>query len=299
MVKNFVEDSDIVHLMNHWTFLNALVYQVVRRVNKPYVVCPAGALPIYGRSKIKKIFYNLIIGKRIIRNANCHIAIAANEINHFQAYGVESKRVAIIPNGINADDFQGKDNYGFRMKYGLGNDPFIMFIGRLNSIKGPELLLEAFLNVRDRLKAFQLVFVGPDGGLLAQLQDRVTEVGVSDRVHFIGYLYGVDKSHAYHAADLVVIPSRQEAMSIVVLEAGITGTPVLITDQCGFDEVDRVGGGIVVPASVDGIQQGLIEAHVGRDNLRCMGEKLKEFTSQNFHLEYNSRKISESLSSSA
>ena len=54
MVKNLVEDSDVVHLMNHWTFINALVYQVVRRVNKPYVVCPAGALPIYGRSKIKK-----------------------------------------------------------------------------------------------------------------------------------------------------------------------------------------------------------------------------------------------------
>jgi hypothetical protein len=43
-------------------------------------------------------------------------------------------------------------------------------------------------------------------------------------------------------------------MSIVVLEAGITGTPVLITDQCSFDEVDRIGGGIVVRASVDGIQ---------------------------------------------
>ncbi len=49
----------------------------------------------------------------------------------------------------------------------------------------------------------------------------------------LGALEGEEKSSAYHAANLFAIPSRQEAMSIFVLETGIT-TPVLITDQCGF-----------------------------------------------------------------
>ena len=45
-IWKLVERADIVHLMNHWSFLNALVYLMARALHKPYVVCPAGALPI-------------------------------------------------------------------------------------------------------------------------------------------------------------------------------------------------------------------------------------------------------------
>jgi glycosyltransferase involved in cell wall biosynthesis len=83
-------------------------------------------------------------------------------------------------------------------------------------------------------------------------------LGIIDRVHYIGFISDEAKSQAYHAADLLVIPSRKEAMSIVVLEAGITGTPVLLTDQCGLSEVESIEGGKVVTASVEGLQSGLI-----------------------------------------
>lgn len=281
-IKNIVEDVDVVHLMGHWTFINVLVYSVAHRLNKPYVVCPAGALPIYGRSWIIKKIYNYVIGKRIIRKANGHIAIAVNEINQFQAYGVGAGKISIIPNGINTEDFQATDAAGFRKKYGLGNNSFIMFMGRLNSIKGPDLLLRAFCNVKDKPQDFHLVFVGPDGGMLSELQEMVIEFSAGDRVHFLDYLGGADKSQAYHAADLTVIPSRQEAMSIVVLEAGITGTPVLLTDQCGFDEVERIGGGMVVPASVDGLKKGLFGILKNPDKLTTMGAKLKKYVIANY-----------------
>lgn len=276
-IQKAVESADIIHLMGHWTFINALVYSIAHRLNKPYVVCPAGALPIYGRSRIIKKIYNYVIGNRIIHNANGHIAIAVNEINQFQAYGVGAGKIFIIPNGINAEDFQATDAAGFRKKYGLGNNSFIMFMGRLNSIKGPDLLLRAFCNVKDKLQDFHLVFVGPDGGMLSELKEMAVRLGGSGRVHFTGYIGGGEKSQAYHAADLLVIPSRQEAMSIVVLEAGIVGTPVLLTDQCSFDEVERIGGGMVVPASVDGLKKGLLGILKNPDKLTAMGGNLKKY----------------------
>ena len=281
-IKNIVEVSDIVHLMGHWTFMNALVYSIARRLNKPYVVCPAGALQIYGRSRIIKIIYNYVIGKRIIRNANGHIAIAVNEIDQFQAYGVNVDKIFVIPNGINVEDFQAADIAHFRRKYGLGDDPFILFMGRLNSIKGPDLLLRAFCNLRDKLKNFHLVFVGPDGGMFAELKKMVTECAVGDRVHFIGYLAGADKSQAYHAATLLVIPSRQEAMSLVVLEAGITGTPVLLTDQCGFNDVATIDGGMVVPTSVKGLREGILEILRDSSKLESMGANLQKYICEHF-----------------
>ena len=57
-IMSIVSESDVIELMNHWTLLNALVYKAARRLNKPYIVCPAGALPIFGRSKLLKKLYN-------------------------------------------------------------------------------------------------------------------------------------------------------------------------------------------------------------------------------------------------
>ena len=82
-IKKTVGNVDIIHIMGHWSVLNALVYLAARQMNKPYVVCPAGALPIYGRSKILKVIYNWIVGVRIIKNASAWIAITEDEREHF------------------------------------------------------------------------------------------------------------------------------------------------------------------------------------------------------------------------
>ncbi len=283
-IKKLVAGADVVNLMNHWTLINALVYRAVKKLAKPYTVCPAGALPIFGRSKVLKNLYNHLIGREIILRAAGCIAISSNEIDHFKSYGVQSDQVSVVPNGINPDDYSESDGKKFRVRYGLGDAPMILFLGRLNIIKGPDMLLEAFCrcNQGGRLKAYHLVFAGPDGGMLNELRRMVEVSDVKDRVHFTGHIGGSEKSDAFRAADFLVIPSRQEAMSIVVLESGITGTPVLITDQCGFDEVDAISGGMVVAASIEGLQEGLLAMTGNPDKLKIMGQNLLKFTREHF-----------------
>jgi len=281
-IKNLMAEADIVHLMGHWTFINALAYKTARQLNKPYVVCPAGALPVYGRSKVLKNFYNFMIGREIIKNANGHIAIATNELEHFKEYGIDAGKVTLIPNGVNVDDFSQSSENDFRNRYHLGDSPFILFMGRLNLIKGPDLLMKAFSNVKDKLPGYHLVFAGPDGGMLTELKNMVLQFSLERRVHFVGYLGSDEKIGSYRAAKLLVIPSRQEAMSIVVLEAGISGTPVLLTDQCGFNDIGFVDGGLIVSASVDSIQKGLLDILGDDVKLRKMGENLKSYVQNNF-----------------
>ena len=282
LIRKLVADADIVHLMGHWTALNALVYLAARMAGKPYAVCPAGALPVYGRSAILKRIYNLLIGRKIIAHADMHIAITRDEIPQFEAYGVTADKVSVIPNGIDQTQFLSKDNQGFRNRYGLGSTPYILFMGRLNQIKGPDLLLQAFCNLHERLQGYHLLFAGPDGGMRATLEASAATGNMTDRVHFTGYLGDGDKSQAYHAADFLVIPSRQEAMSIVVLESGACATPVLLTDRCGFDEVGAVNGGKVVPVSVAGLEQGMLEMLSDRQKLDAMGENLQRFVLEHF-----------------
>jgi glycosyltransferase involved in cell wall biosynthesis len=281
-IEDLVRNADVIHLMSHWSFLNALVYSIARRHNKPYVVCPAGVLLIYGRSRALKTFYNWAVGRRLIQRAAKHIAITADEIPQFATYGVPKDSVTIIPNGIDPEDFRDDEVDDFRAKYGLSGVPFILFMGRLDAAKGPDLLLKAFCDVRERLPSYHLVFAGPDLDKSPELRTMIAQYDVGDRVHFLGYVGGSNKSRAYHAADLLVVPSRREAMSIVALEAGIAGTPVLITDQCGFNELAEAGGGMVVPATAEGLGKGLVDMLGDASALKMRGEKLRAFVSQHY-----------------
>ncbi len=281
-IQELVKDADIIHLMCHWTFINALVYHLARKMNKPYVVCPAGALTIYGRSYLMKNLYNMTTGYGIISNANGHIAIAKNEFAQFKQYGVGQEKVTLIPNGINPSDFDAPSSNNFRKKYSLTEAPFLLFMGRLNLMKGPDLLMRAFSNVKNSLADYHLVFAGSDGDILSKLKKMARQFSLQDRVHFVGPLGRIDKIAAYHSTELLVIPSLKEAMSLVVLEAGISGKPVLITDQCGFNDVADVNGGLVVPATLEGIQIGLIDILKNKEKLRSMGQNLKRYVKDNF-----------------
>lgn len=277
---SLIRPVSVVCLMNHWTALNAVAYWVCRMLRKPYVVCPAGALQLFGRSVLLKKAYNWIVGQRLIRNASACIAITKAEIDDFLSYGVDMSRIHIIPNGVDPDDFpediSSDELKNFRNRHGLGETPVILFMGRLNRIKGPDLLLDAFVSVSKVFPAYHLVFVGPDNGLSLSLKKTAESAGLDSRVHFLGYLAGRDKARAYRMADVLVIPSRQEAMSIVVLEAGVSGTPVLATDRCGLD--DLAAGGVVkiVKPTPEAISDGLI-AFLGHPiEARESGARLKQ-----------------------
>ena len=281
-IAELVKWADIVHLIGHWTLLNAAVYRQASRAGKPYVVCPAGALPIFGRSPILKAIYNKMIGVQLIREASACIAITDKERPDLHAYGVDDDKIFKIPNGIDAEEFAAPDPVKFRRQFGLPDHPLILYIGRLHELKGTDLLLRAFIEAQSTLSDYHLVFAGPDGGQLQKLKSITAEANLATRVHFLGNISPRSRVNACAAASLVAIPSRREAMSIVVLEAGICGTPVLISDQCGFDQIEEIGGGKVVSASVEGLKEGLLALLTGPQRLQEMGARLAAFTRQNF-----------------
>ncbi len=282
LLKSEVKAAHVIHIMGHWTLLNALVFLAARSAGRPYVVTPAGALPIIGRSPLLKRLYNLLIGRRIVRCAARHIAITPDEIAHFLDYGVAADKVVIIPNGA-PTAVNRPDNCGsFLARHGLGQGKFVLFLGRLAYIKGPDLLLDAFANVAARLPDFDLVYAGPDGGMLSALRAQAAQRGVEERVHFIGYVGGNDKACALQTCTLLAIPSRQEAMSLVALEAAVYGKPVLLTDRCGFNEVAQAGGGWVAAADASSIESALVHMTADPGELALMGARLEAFVRSHY-----------------
>lgn len=278
-IRSTVAQADVVHLSGHWTVLNALAYREARRNGTPHVVTPAGALRIFGRSVTLKRGYNSLVGRRIVRNAAAHVAITRTERSDFAAYGVPADSIAVIPNGVWAEEFaQPSDAARAELHARLGHDPrpFLLFMGRLNLIKGPDLLMAAAGAARERLGDLRLVFAGPDEGMGPALRAQAAATGMSDRVVLLGPVDGPLKAAAYQMAKLLVVPSRQEAMSLVALEAGASGTPVLLTEACGLPEVEQVEGGRVVPATVDGLADGLMDLLSEPAQLAEMGRRLRQ-----------------------
>jgi glycosyltransferase involved in cell wall biosynthesis len=280
-IRSEVEAADVIHLMGHWTLLNALVYRAAKRAGRPYVVCPAGALPIVGRSGLLKRLYNFFIGRRLLARAAGHIAITAGELPDFARYGVPAERVTVIPNGAAAAE-RGRDCTGFLERHGLMGRRYLLFLGRLAYIKGPDLLLEAFARAAGRLSGLDLVYAGPDGGMRAELAQEVARRGLEQRVRFVGYIGGADKACALQSCELLVIPSRQEAMSIVALEAGVYGKPVLLTDRCGFDEIEQAGGGRVAAATATALEDALVRLAADPAGLARMGARLEAHVKANY-----------------
>lgn len=275
-LNKIIRDSDIIQLYSHWTILNAMVFLLIRFHKKPYIVTPLGALPIFGRSSFFKKIYNFCIGKKIINKADrCFIA-TMEEAKALKSYGNNLKNVNHLPNGINEEDYTINIDKSFKSRLGIGNNPFILFIGRLNPIKAPDMLLEAFIKVNNDFPNLNLIYIGPDEGMLDNLKKKVFSCLEENRVHFLGYVSKSDKAALIKSSLFLCVSSHQEAMSIVVLEAGISARPALITDQCGFDEVQKVNGGLVVKANVDEIAIGITKMLEKLESLDLMGKNLQE-----------------------
>jgi glycosyltransferase involved in cell wall biosynthesis len=275
-LKGLVEKIDVIHLMSHWTIINAIIYLLARQLNKPYTFCPAGALHIFGRSALLKNLYNLFIGKNLIKNASQCIAITNLEKNDFLDFNVQEELISVIPNGIDEKDFcpNIEASNAFKNRFGLQKAPYILFMGRLNLIKGPDILLKAYIKISLEFPTLHLVFAGPDEGLGDQLRKEIKKASLESRIHLIGYIEGYDKVGAYTGAEFLVVPSRREAMSIVALEAGACGTPVLLTTECGFDEVKEVGCKVVPPIANE-LYNAMVSMLSSSKSLKALGNDLR------------------------
>ncbi|MDP1526049.1 MAG: glycosyltransferase [Rhodocyclaceae bacterium] len=272
LIQDLVRQTDVIHLMGYWSILGVMVSVAARRAGVPYVVSPAGALPLFGRSRWLKRIFNRIVGRQLISKASGWIAITKAECADFMPYGIPPGEIEVLPNGVNEADFavNGPSKSDDRK---VSSGTLILFMGRLNLIKGPDLLLEAFAQVAAEFPDTKLVFAGPDEGLGDTLAQEAEMHGLRDRVHFLGFVSGIDKSLAYRSASLLVVPSRHEAMSIVAVEGGICGTPVLMTNQCGLDELAEIDPGLVVPATAEGLAHGLRMALSDRQQLEEWGRR--------------------------
>ena len=248
-LKKNLKQFDMVHLHEFRTLQNATAYKYLTKYKIPYVLSAHGSvLRLMGKEFLKMLF-DKSIGFKILKSAKRVIAVSNIEVEQYIKMGVERDRISLIPNGINISEFENADKVkgNFRRAYKLSDKKILLFIGRLNAIKGIDFLLNTFAILTKDIKDTILVIAGPDDGYKSEIESRINLLKINDKVLLIDGLYGEDKISAMKDADMFIYPSRHEIFGIAPLEALMCGTPVIVTENCGCaDFLREANGGIVV-----------------------------------------------------
>ena len=179
----------------------------------------------------------------LARLTNRIVAVSPEECDFAIALGIPPRKLSVVPNGIELEALPTRESACRE----LGLDPrdvTVGFVGRLNSQKYPELLVESFGRVADRFPRSRLVIVG-DGPLAPRLESLVAEQGLTGRVILAG---ARDGRRLMLAFDLLAMPSRYEGFPYVALEALAAGLPLLVTTTASPQLTVEDGvNGYVVP----------------------------------------------------
>ncbi len=175
------------------------------------------------------------------------------EENQFRRlHGDPPGRIEIVAPGVEHALFGPGAKAGARLALGLGDDPVVLFVGRIQPLKGPDVAIRS-LAALGRRDVTLLIVGGASGAAgddeVERIRDLVDELGLRAQVRFVAPQQHHILSTYYRAADVVVVPSRSESFGLVALEAGACGTPVVASAVGGLlTLVDHGDSGFLVPS---------------------------------------------------
>lgn len=206
-------------------------------------------------------------------------------------FGLPFDKINVIPNGVNLNLYNGIDrDYDFRRKYAMDNEKIILFLGRLVYEKGIQNLISAMPKILEHYNDAKLVVAGK-GGMLDELKAQVKNMGIENKVYFTGYLDSKSVQKMYKCADVAVFPSTYEPFGIVALESMLSGTPTVVSDVGGLNEIITHG--------VDGMKSYAGNANSIADSVLsilfdpALGSKISKNAKAKVKANYNWNKISQ------
>ena len=198
------------------------------------------------RLQLKKIYV-----KQILSLGNVLLTVSSGSFQQLLALGFPESRIVLTPYTVDNDWWTTQaaqtNREAVRASWQIpAHAPVVLFCAKLQPWKSPMDLLEAFF--RANVPDSYLVIAG-DGPLRTGLEHRTAELGVADRVRFLGFTNQTQLPSVYCAADLLVLPSLYEPFGLVVNEAMLCGLPVVVSDRVGakFDLVRPGENGYVFP----------------------------------------------------
>ncbi|MFC4639990.1 glycosyltransferase [Deinococcus hohokamensis] len=281
---------EIVHQHSSWT-ANSLFSILASFTGSKVIYTPHGTFAEEARrkSRLKKFAALLLYEKWVLSRSSVIQALSRRELTDLRRAGLQ-KPIAVIPNGVDSHTIERPvAKTAFRERFNLPPDKqVLLFLSRINPIKGIDLLLPLLADNNTFRTSWVLVLAGPsEPTFQKQLEEIIQSHKLQDHVIFTGPLYGEEKLDAYDGCDAFVLPSRSEAMPMVVLEAMARRKPVLVTNVTPLEELEQENAGIRTGLSIRERAKGLETLMaLNAQELQDMGERGYQVVASKYRWEH-------------
>ncbi|MET1030852.1 glycosyltransferase [Domibacillus tundrae] len=208
---------------------------------------------------------------------------------HFVNVGAaRPEKLLFLPNGVNTKLYQGTPGAreAIRSQLNIADSTFTwLAVGRFDEQKNYPNLLHSFRRMLQKKPDNELLLVGV-GPLLEEMKEMAVDLGISKRVHFLGYRS--DIPDVMSASDAYVMSSDWEGMPLVLQEASSVGLPIVCTNVGGNKEVVVTGktGFIVQPRSHDALAEGMLcLLQMDEESRKQMGQAGQKYMQTMFELD--------------
>ena len=280
-LRSFQEEEgiqyDVVH--SHYWLSGWIGRGLSQALNIPHVITfhTLGLIKMQSRAGEVEQSERPIVEAEVMSTADRIIAFSPHERDAMaRLYDADPSKVSLVPCGVDLSLFCPLDQETARNRLGLNGEKILLYVGRVEPLKGLDLLVETAAQM-DAEDGVRMMVVGADvnGG---QEMDRVRQLAkerdLEDQIDFVGQVDHMELPLYYNAADVCVVPSYYESFGLVALESMACGTPVVATRVGGLPTIVQHGRtGYLKPWRCPDAFANSVEMLISSDGLkRSMGE---------------------------
>jgi glycosyltransferase involved in cell wall biosynthesis len=177
---------------------------------------------------------------RLSARVDAIIVASSFERDAILARGLKPRRMVEIPPAIDQRPYRNARRDRFR-RMGWGDDPVVLFVGRLAEGKGIDLILKSAGSLKGKVDRFRIAFVGPDYGLRDWIQAEAKRLVIDDRVAVFDPPKDEDLPDFYRSATCFCFPSQYEVFGLVLIEAMAAGLPIVSSNNAAIPTVIENG----------------------------------------------------------
>lgn len=272
-LRHHVRTYDLVVVRTLLHPISTASAAIARRAGVPYVLTPHGTLSNYTfahrNTRLKEIYYKHIETRTLAGSAGVQCT-TQHEADELLERGCPA-RVVVIPHPFEGE--QAAEDFGASSS---DRDPnLVLFLSRLDPMKGFDVLLPAFAQVRMQVPDARLVIAGSGNpGYERSLRQEVERLELTNAVTFVGFVDGEAKATLLRQAAVFVLPSLRENFGIAVVEAMAAGVPVVICREVDISkEVEAFSAGRVVQRTPGAFAEALVALLGDQSTARAMGAR--------------------------